>query len=905
MTISFDSSFWHNLITHPVDLISSLFAIGGILLCLFLCLGVFVRLWLNWRRKKYRKTVKFATLAIDIPPDEIKTPKAIENIISQLYAVKSRFFLRDKWWRGQYVLQTSMEIAGQDGYVQFAFYVPEKYRTLLEKAIYAQYPEAQITEIKDYAQDIEIKDLITEDKAALPDQAYDIWGTEFILDKPCYYPIRTYPLFIDASGEEFADPLAAILEIMSHLKRGERFWYQIVITPTRKNWQEQGNKIIQDIVAGRKEEKGRFIYSLYGPILKMISSVLTAFSEGLLGSTAKKEEHPKTITSDFLTMVPPEQDLVVKAIREKASRLGFSAFVRAVYIAPANIFDPRHITGDFQGIMRQFANPQMNSLGSDSKIEVDYPPYLFPRLRAKYRKRWFLKRIKTRYSGTGPDKPNRWNRLLKLTEVKNILNVEELATLWHFPMLELSEKSGLIKKVLSKKVHPKQPLPQDSGLGDSIFDPDITFFAQTNFRGLNQRFGIKREDRRRHMYLIGKTGMGKTTMLENMIYQDIMRGEGVAVIDPHGDLVESIIDLVPSLRINDVVYFNPADQDHPIGFNILSQEGIEHRFLIASSLVGIFKKIWADSWGPRLEYLLRNSLLTLLETEENTILGVPRIFVDTTYRRKLIRQVADPVVKSFWLNEYSKYNQNFQVEAISPIQNKIGQFISIPLIRNMIGQVRSKINFRDILDKKKIFLVNLSKGLIGEDVSALLGATIISKLQIAAMMRADKPEAEREDFYLYIDEFQNFSTESFATILSEARKYRLNLIMAHQYIEQLDELVAAAVFGNVGSIISFGIGSEDAQVLEMQFSPEFLAQDLVNLGKYEIVLRLMINGATSRSFSAETLAPLGAREVSSRSKIIQVSRERYTVPRAVVEDKLGRWLGGGMEKRQLGRTGGG
>ncbi|MFH1712929.1 MAG: type IV secretion system DNA-binding domain-containing protein [Candidatus Jacksonbacteria bacterium] len=888
MIIRFDFSFWHNLITHPAELARYLFTIGGILLCLFLILGVFIRFWLNWRRKKYRQKVKFVTLTIDIPPDEIKTPKAIENIISQLYAIKSRFFLRDKWWKGQYVLQTSMEIIGQDGYVQFALYVPEKYRTLLEKAIYAQYPEAQITEVKDYTADIEVKDLITENKEALPDQVYDIWGTEFVLDKPPYYPIRTYPLFTDASGEEFADPLAAILEIMSHLKRGERFWYQIVITPTRKNWQEAGNKAIQNIVAGKSEKNRWFVYGLYGPILKLISSGLTAFSEGLLGSS--KEEKHKTISSDFLTMVPPEQDLVVKAIREKASRLGFSVFVRAIYIAPASIFDPRHVTGDFQGMMRQFANPQMNSFGSDIKIEVDYPPYLFPKLRAKYRKRWFLKRVKTRYSGTGPDKPNRWNRLLKLTEVKNILSVEEVATLWHFPMLELSEKSGLIKKVLSKKVHPKQLLPQDSGSGDNVFDPDITFFAQTNFRGLNQRFGIKREDRRRHMYLIGKTGMGKTTMLENMIYQDIMRGEGVAVIDPHGDLVENIIDLIPSERINDVVYFNPADQEHPIGFNILSQEGVEHRFLIASSLVGIFKKIWADSWGPRLEYLLRNSLLTLLETEENTILGVPRIFVDTSYRKKLIRQVGDPVVKSFWLNEYSKYNQNFQVEAISPIQNKIGQFISIPLIRNMIGQVKSKINFREILDKKKIFLVNLSKGLIGEDVSALLGATIISKLQIAAMMRADKPEIEREDFYLYIDEFQNFSTESFAAILSEARKYRLNLIMAHQYIEQLDELVAAAVFGNVGSSISFGIGAEDAQVLELQFSPEFLAQDLVNLGKYEVVLRLMINGATSRSFSAETLAPLGAREVSSRDKIIKVSRERYSVPRKEIEEKLVRWL---------------
>jgi hypothetical protein len=457
-------------------------------------------------------------------------------------------------------------------------------------------------------------------------------------------------------------------------------------------------------------------------------------------------------------------------------------------------------------------------------------------------------------------------------------------------------------------VHPKQLLPEAdesnaepgeaTGFPSGI-DPDITFFAETNFRRLNRRFGIKREDRRRHMYVVGKTGMGKTTLLENMIYQDMMRGDGVAVIDPHGDLAETILDAVPQNRINDVVYMNPADQNFPLAFNILAQEDEDHRYLIASSLVGIFKKIWADSWGPRLEYLLRNSLLTLLETKENTILGVPRLFVDTSFRKQVVRKVQDPVVRTFWENEYAKYSQSFQVEAISPIQNKIGQFISIPMIRNMIGQVKSKINFRDIIDNRKILIVNLAKGLIGEDVSALLGATIISKLQIAAMMRADKPEEEREDFYLYIDEFQNFSTESFATILSEARKYRLNLVIAHQYIEQLDELVAAAVFGNVGTMICFGMGAEDATVLEPHFTTEFVLQDLVNLGKYEIILRLMVNGATSRPFSATTLPPLGARSVSSRDKIINVSRERYTTPRQEIEEKINRWLLGPSAKAPM------
>ena len=422
-------------------------------------------------------------------------------------------------------------------------------------------------------------------------------------------------------------------------------------------------------------------------------------------------------------------------------------------------------------------------------------------------------------------------------------------------------------------------------------EKNITYFAKTNFRGTDHVFGIKEDDRRRHIYVIGKTGMGKTNLLENMIISDIRAGRGVAVVDPHGDLAEAVLNFIPASRINDVIYFNPADADYPIAFNVMEHVDSKYRHLVASGLIGVFKKIWADSWGPRLEYLLRNVILALLEYPGSTLLGVPRMFIDKEYRKKVVSKVSDPVVKAFWVNEFTKYSSQFTVDAISPIQNKVGQFLSSSLVRNIISQTQSTINMRDIMDNKKIFIVNLAKGKIGEDYSALLGAMLITKIQLAAMGRADIPEEERKDFYLYVDEFQNFATESFAGILSEARKYRLNLIVAHQYIGQLEEEVRDAIFGNVGTLISFRVGAADAEWLEKEYEPVFMMNDLVNLAKYDIYLKLMINGVTGDAFSASTLPPGDVTEKSNAEKIIKVSRERYSNKREVVEDKISRWSG--------------
>ena len=388
------------------------------------------------------------------------------------------------------------------------------------------------------------------------------------------------------------------------------------------------------------------------------------------------------------------------------------------------------------------------------------------------------------------------------------------------------------------------------------------------------------------MYVIGQTGTGKTTLLENMVIDDIRAGRGVGIIDPHGEFAEKILEFIPEERVDDVIYFNPADVDNPIAFNPLEKVGMEYRHLIASGIMGVFKKIWVDAWSARMEYILNNTLLALLEFPESTLLGIMRMFTDKDYRKKIVDNVQDPVIKAFWENEFSRYSQRFEVEAVAAIQNKVGQFVSNPLIRNIIGQTHSTVDLRKVMDEGKILIVNLSKGRIGEDNSALLGAMLITKLQMAAMSRIDIPVDKRRDFYLYVDEFQNFSTESFANILSEARKYALNLTLAHQYIEQLDEKVRAAIFGNVGTVILFRVGAFDAEFLEKQFMPEFEVTDLVNLPNYHIYLKLLIDGVSGKPFSAAALPPISMIGESFSDVLIENSRRKYSVARSIVEDKI-------------------
>lgn len=413
----------------------------------------------------------------------------------------------------------------------------------------------------------------------------------------------------------------------------------------------------------------------------------------------------------------------------------------------------------------------------------------------------------------------------------------------------------------------------------------ITPFAVTNYRDIRKRFGIKDENRRGHIYIIGKTGTGKSTLIENMAISDIKRGNGLALIDPHGDLAEDILHFIPRQRVKDVVYFNPGDLEFPIAFNPLEKVPSDYRHLVVSGLLSVFKKIWPEFWGPRLEHILRHSLFTLLEYPQSTLLDLPKLLTDKEFRKKALRFLTHQQVREFWLSEFEKYSAWLRSEAISPILNKIGQFlISIPL-RNIIGQKENTFDLRKVMDEGKILIVNLAKGKIGEDNCALLGAMIVTKIQLAALSRSDLPEDKRRPFYLYVDEIHNFLTLSFADILSEARKYGLNLILAHQYIEQVDERIRASILGNVGTIISFRIGAEDAKYLAREFSPIFEESDLINLPNYHIYLKLMINGKTSQPFSAITLPP-PEREISFKEEIIRLSREKYGRPREEVEKEI-------------------
>lgn len=425
---------------------------------------------------------------------------------------------------------------------------------------------------------------------------------------------------------------------------------------------------------------------------------------------------------------------------------------------------------------------------------------------------------------------------------------------------------------------------------------DITYIGNTTYRDKNTLFGIKRKDRRQHVYILGKSGTGKSVLMFNMVIQNIQNGDGVCVVDPHGELVEGILSAIPSHRMKDVIYFNPADPDHHIGFNVLELIDPKYKHLVASGLMGIFTKIWANAWSARMEYILNNAILALLDTPGTTMLGIPRMLVDKDYRQKIISNLKDPVIKAFWIHEYEAWQDKFRNEAIAPIQNKVGQFLSTSIIRNVVGQSKSTINIFNIMNEGKIFLVNVSKGRIGEDNSSLLGGMLITKIQLAAMERVRIPEDQRKDFYLYVDEFQNFVTDSFASILSEARKYRLNLTVAHQYTAQLisekNSSVRDSIFGNVGTMIVFRVGADDADFLEKEFEPEFIPQDIVNLPNFKIYLKLMIDGVTSRPFSAKTLPPMvksGNKKVEE--EVIKSSRDLYCRSKEDVEREINNWSG--------------
>lgn len=532
-----------------------------------------------------------------------------------------------------------------------------------------------------------------------------------------------------------------------------------------------------------------------------------------------------------------------RIIETKVNQVGFLAAVRILTVAP-NLSQAKSLLQSLSGSYGVFA------LGEGNSLVMQEPAF------------WQKTKLERAFMDRSGDVVPKFH----------VLGSAELASLWHPPGLTLS----MIKNIswgaqLTGEAPENLPVATES----EEEKKQINFFARTEFKNKPATFGIKRDDRRKHLYIVGKTGTGKSTMIANMAINDMRNGEGMAVIDPHGDLTDVLLDFVPSYRINDVAYLDPSDTEYPFHLNPLEVKNEAFRELIASGIVSIFYKLYHYSWGPRLEYILRNAILTLLHVPNSTLLQVPELLTNEAYRGRVVEKLGDQVLKNFWLNEFNKMSPQMKSEAVSPILNKVGQFLSSQTIRNIIGNPVSTIDLEAMMNSGKIVLVNLSQGKLGEDSSALLGAMIITKLQLAAMNRVYMPEAERRDFYLYVDEFQNFATNSFIKILSEARKYRLDLTLANQYIGQIEEEVQSAIFGNAGSMICFSVGASDARILAKEFGLKYKEEELVGLGNYQTVLKLSIDNHTSSPFSATTL-PLPRSRNQNREKVVRTSRERYT-----------------------------
>ncbi len=837
----------------------------GALVGLYLLL-IIMEILASWGQKKALNKEKSIVLMVRVAKDNECGPLVAEQVFSTIHSIVSKI----GWWervKGVNPEKISFEIANIGRSIRFYVHFPQKLRNLVEGQIYAQYPHVEIEDVPDYSlpQMVEVakndqpestgegrdKQVIVHKSSenleySVVNTFATAVGAELALTNFDFFPIKLYNQFEDKSTKMNVDPLSAITATLAKFSDpDEQAWIQYVFSPIH----EKKGKYLQKAYDSFSSIKKKFLQKWYFNYFVKASSLLRIIFFPVTLIFSPKRFKP-AVTEE---KKEGSGDLSAK---EKLSGLLFGVNIRIVYIPKqkdhaASVVKLKEIAGSF----KQFNMPTLNGFAL-SKI------YKEPSIVERYRER--------------------------LLDSPFLMNVKEMATIFHLPNITVQTPN--IYWVRSKKIEPPNDLPKASNEKAA----PVTGIGRTNFRGVDMEFGIKTLDRRRHMYIIGKTGMGKTTILENMIYSDIMAGRGVAVVDPHGDLAETVLNFVPSWRTNDVIIFDPSDRDWPIAFNMLENIDPSLNTIVASGLVGIFKKIYSTSWGPRLEHILRNTVLSLLEYPNTTMLGIPRILQDYEFRRKVVRKIEDPLVKSFWQNEFEMMEPRMKIEAISPILNKVGQFLSSPIVRNILGQVNSKIDFRWAMDNQKIVVVNLSKGKIGEDNSSLLGSMIITKFQIDAMSRANIPEKDRVDFYLYVDEFQNFATDSFATILSEARKYRLNLTMANQYIAQMPEEVRDAVFGNVGTILSYQVGFDDAEYLSGQFGEEVLPNDLVNLSKYTAYMRLLIDGMPSKTFSLATLPPRQVdMEAERKEKVIRLARERYCSPRVVVEDKIMRWSKGG------------
>ena len=539
----------------------------------------------------------------------------------------------------------------------------------------------------------------------------------------------------------------------------------------------------------------------------------------------------------------------ISEVEKKSTKLGYQVKVRIAYLGE-DTTTARLRMQAVVGTFKQFNSTNLNGFQmKNSSYDAEGV--------AQYRARFFIDR-------------------------GYILNTEELASLFHLPHTNVETPN--IVWATSKTAEPPSKLPVI--LGDTEHDSEISAFGLTNFRGINQQFGLYRSDRGRHIYIIGQTGTGKSGLLELFALSDVFHTEGYAIIDPHGDFAVNNLRFIPAARVKDVVYFNPADTGFPMGFNPMEVINPALKNNISSEIIGVMKRMFGESWGPRLEYILRYTILALLDYPDTTMLDITRMLTDKKFRKEVLNHVEDTVVLNFWNIEFASWNDKFQAEAIAPVLNKVGAFTANPIIRNIIGQPRSTFNIRKLMDEGKILIVNLSKGLLGEDNASILGAFLVIKIQLAAMSRADIPNIDdRRPFYLYVDEFQNFATDSFATILSEARKYGLNLTVANQYVSQMQDTVRDAVFGNVGTMISFRVSPDDAPILGKPFEPQFQPEDLIQMHNRHFIISMVIKGEKVPAFSATTLT-LPPTQTDFSPQIIENTRRNYATPRHQIEEAI-------------------
>lgn len=709
----------------------------------------------------------------------------------------------------------SFEIASVNGQIRFYVWVPRTLQNFVESQIYSQYPTVQIHEAD-------------EDYVVHERDHPVIYTSEITLTDSEYLPIKRFQNFE-------VDPLAGVTGTLAKLEStGDELWVQILVRPIADDWQAGSDKWINGVKSGSP-----FANLAGGSSLSLASSVASAlWKPPEANSKDSKPAAPKELS---------ERDKIrIAEAQAKAAKLGYQVKIRLAYLGNS-VVDARLRMQAVVGSFKQFNSTNLNGfrmVGASFKRED----------LAHYRSRVFDDR-------------------------GFILNIEELASLYHLPHTNVETPN--IIWASAKTAEPPAKLPVITG--NDVTDDVISAFGMTDFRGINHQFGMLRQDRSRHVYIIGQTGAGKSGLLELFALSDVYHNQGYAIIDPHGDFAVDNMRFIPGSRVKDVVYFNPADTAYPLGFNPLEVTNPAQKTNISSEVIGVLKRMFGDSWGPRLEYILRYTILALLDRPETTMLDITRMLTDKAFRKDTLRYCQDTVVLQFWNVEFASWNDKFVAEAVAPVLNKVGAFTANPVIRNIIGQPKSTFNIRQIMDEGKILIVNLSKGLIGEDNAAILGAFLVTKIQLAAMSRSDIPNLkDRRPFYLYVDEFQNFATDSFATILSEARKYGLNLTVANQYISQMTETVRDAVFGNVGTMISFRVSADDAPILAKQFEPQFEAGDLLQMHNRHFIINMVINGEKAPAFSATTLT-LPPAQTDNTGRIIENTRTNYSRPQSEVE----------------------